>query len=99
MNIFLEAPENMPNISYKTVVMESQNYITNCSMKPNKNETIWYQWRKDGEDVGEEKESGVLFIPSIKRTDAGNYTCRGRNVAGYSDSDPITITVHCMSVS
>ena len=64
-------------------------------MNPNMNETIWYQWKKDREDVGEETESGVLFIPSIKRTDAGNYICRGRNVAGYSDSDPVTIIIHC----
>ena len=41
---------------------------------------------KDGENVGEETESGILFLPSIKRTDAGDYTCRGRNVAGCSDS-------------
>ena len=66
-------------------------------MNPNINETIWYQWRKDEEDVGKETES-ILFISSTKRTDAGNYTCRGRNVAGYSDSDPVTITVHCESV-
>ena len=67
-------------------------------MTPNLNETIWYQWRKDGGNIEEETESGVLFIPSIKRTDAGNYICRGRNVAGYSDSDPLTIIVHCKSV-
>ena len=67
-------------------------------MTPKLNETIWYQWRKDGKDVGEEKESGVLLIASIKRTDAGNYSCRGRNVAGYSDSYPVTISVHCESV-
>ena len=67
-------------------------------MEPYSDETIWHQWRKDGEDVGEQTESGVLFIPSIKRTDAGDYRCRGRNVAGYSDSDPITIIVNCKFV-
>ena len=64
-------------------------------MEPYSNETIWYQWRKDGGEVGEETESGVMFIPSIKRTDAGNYTCRGSNIAGYSDSVFVTILVHC----
>ena len=64
-------------------------------MNPNTNETIWYQWKKDGGDVGEETESGVLFIPSINRTDAGNYTCRGRNVAGYSNSDHVQVVVLC----
>ena len=64
-------------------------------MNQNTNETIWYQWRKDGEDVGEETERGVFFIPSINRTDAGNYTCRGRNVAGYFDSDNVQVVVHC----
>ena len=89
-------PSNIPNISYEgSPIIETQNYTTSCSMTPNFNETIWYQWRKYGEDVGEETESGVLCIPSIKRTDAGNYTCRGRNVAGYSDSDPVTVVVHC----
>ena len=67
-------------------------------MSSNTNETIWYQWRKNGGDTGEETESGILFIPFINRTDAGTYTCRGRNVAGYSDSDPNTIIVHCKYV-
>ena len=64
-------------------------------MSPNTNETIWYQWRKDGGDIGDETANGVLLITSIKRTDAGNHTCRGRNVAGFSDSDPVKIVVHC----
>ena len=67
-------------------------------MNPNKNETIWYQWRKDGEDVGEETESGILFIHSISRNNAGNYTCRARNVANYSESNPSTLLVHCKYV-
>ena len=67
-------------------------------MNSNINETIWYHWKKDGGDVGKETESGDLFISSIKRTDAGSYTCRGRNVAGYSDSNPVAIIVHCESV-
>ena len=67
-------------------------------MEPNSNETIWYQWRKEGGDVGEETEGGVLFISSVKKTDAGNYTCRGRNVAGQSDSHPVPIIVHCESI-
>ena len=66
-------------------------------MNPNSNETIWYQWTKGEENVGDVTESGVFFIPSIKRTDVGNYTCRGRNVAGYSDSNPVTVVVHCKS--
>ena len=64
-------------------------------MNSNTNETIWYQWKKDGEDVGEETESGILYVASINRTDAGNYTCRGRNVAGYSDSDHVQVVVLC----
>ena len=66
-------------------------------MNPNANETILYQWRKNGGETGEETESGIFFIPFNNRNDAGTYTCRGRNVAGYSDSDPITIIVHCKS--
>ena len=50
------------------------------------------------EKLWEKRQSGVLFIPSIKRTDAGNYTCRGRNVAGYSASDLVRVIVHCKSV-
>ena len=50
-------------------------------MSSNTNETVWYQWRNDEGDVGEQTESGILFIPSIKQAYAGSYTCRGRNVA------------------
>ena len=94
-----EPPKAKPSVYYyKESVIETKNYTASCSLMPNTNETIWYQWRKDRGDTGEETESGVLFIQSIKRTDAGSYTCRGRNVAGYSDSDPVTITVHCKFV-
>ena len=92
----LESPRSKPTTTTtKNTVIETQSYTASCSMNPNMNETIWYQWRKDGEDVGEEIESGVLFIPSIKRTDAGNYTCRGRNVAGYFDSDNVQVVILC----
>ena len=92
----LESPRSKPTTTTtKNTVIETQSYTASCSMNPNTNETIWYEWKKDGGDVGEETESGVLFIPSIKRTDAGNYTCRGRSVAGYSDSDNVQVVILC----
>ena len=96
--LFSESPKDKPVISYKNIVIETKNYTASCSMNQNTNETIWYQWRKNGEDIGKETKSGVLSLSPIKRTDAGNYTCRGRNVAGHSDSDLVTVVVHCMSV-
>ena len=96
--VFSESPKGKPVISYKNTDVETKNYTASCSMNQNTNETIWYRWRKNGEDIGEETKSGILFIHSIQRTNAGTYICRGRNVAGHSDSDPISIIVHCMSV-
>ena len=92
----LDPPRSKPaTTTTKNTVIETQDYTASCSMNPNMNETIWYQWRKDGGDIEDETESGVLSITSIKRNDAGKYTCRGRNVAGYSDSDPVKIVVYC----
>ena len=95
----LEMRTHKPNVTNdSSTITEAKNNTAYCTLQPNSNETIWYHWRKNGENVGEETESGVLFIPSIKRTDAGNYTCRGRNVACYSASDLVRVIVHCKSV-
>ena len=98
LKTFSEPPKGKPEIIYQGTALETQNYTAECSQTLNNNATVWYQWRKDGILIVEETKSFVLFIPFIQRTDAGNYTCRGRNVAGYADSVPVEIIVHCKSV-
>ena len=76
-------------------MIESETYIANCPLSPVRNETIWYQWSRGGIPISNDNVSGVLTIPSVNRTDAGNYTCRARNVAGSVTSNHVKLIVHC----
>ena len=85
-------------ISYtRRTAIETEPFTATCILTPVKNETINYRWMKNGVQTVSQK--GALSLPSVSRTDTGRYRCRASNVAGYVESQPFTLQVHCMCLS
>jgi len=55
-------------------------------------DTLLYQWQKDGEDIAGEKETTLILDP-ITLEDAGNYRCVVSNSFGTTPSDQVYLNV------
>ena len=94
--MYLEAPSlsNLTVTHSKIPEIETEPFIATCNLTAAKNETITYKWIKDDEET--DYKTGVLSLSSVSRNDAGRYICRASNIAGHVDSEPFSLTVHCM---
>ena len=97
--LILEVPsQNKLMISYtRRTVIETEAFQATGILIRVRNETINYRWIKDGVQTVSQK--GVLSFLSVRRTDAGRYSCRASNIAGHVDSQPFTLQVPCMCLS
>lgn len=82
----------LPSISNKSADISVKEGVAITLSIDAAGEDLTYEWYLEGNKISNQSGKDII-INNIRKSDAGNYTCRVYNSCGFVESDPINVTV------